>query len=797
MFSILNIQSATKSVTNFTAKSKTLITLSLVAGTVFAFSLAPMSTVFALQNESNQTTQINQIQFEPSVDLQDVKGYLESRQFDNLKYASVTAELETNNHIIPLNIDYDLKDINKTIESYNNQKKAIVDGIRKSKAQPQPTKESIREQNTKIADDILKTAKESEAINKKTKNNGSKNIIPSQVDLDFVKENGYLPAPKVNKAEIEAKVKELGLPQEYVIYATDPQITGRLANARPEDREAVLTPVEKNDRAEKQADQKIQEDVVSQTDEMQLKDIEKTLSKVTSIKVSQLSYFTNLGDNNTEKTAKIAGKANKKQGDKSDTAKVKAKSQIVQSSNQTKKPKLEDNIKQTVTQDITGQFKQSKEEEKKVKDSQEKDKQDYLQRAKIGKQQHNKIEQAMYAQEGIKVDAIEDTVVEPKKVGFVEGLLSLGGLKAEAKGLNNTQYALLLYASQDQNLAITFNSSLSGQPGSISTSNGTYGTQRFCFDNDNNRIQLAYGGDCSQVYNLCLDDRESRYAAGDTVQLYTCNYSYDQKWFFDEEGRIASIANPGVCIDSYGGLANGARLGLWSCHNGSSENWRAGFSNSGVGSPGMTIWAIRSSNNLYGYGNSNLNACQGGACENGFNGPGHAFVEFWNNYNGGFATQNTFSRWDFDDNDCQNINRVNLSNNNICDRDKITVDVEIDLKNNPNKYSGFRRRGVYLNKAYYDYMVFGSGYRSNYRNGVRVDLGGDGTYSSNNVSQSRNTNYRANYGIFSNGNFVNTSYVCSGQSLKLWNSAYGYDNLNTGWYNGNIPSTPDSIYYQL
>ena len=169
MYSILNIQTATKSVLTFIAKSKTLISLSLVIGTLFAFSLAPMSTVFALQNESNQTTQINQIQFEPSVDLQDVKEYLESRQFDNLKYASVTAELETNNHIIPLNIDYDLKDINKTIESYNNQKKAIVDGIRKCKTQPQPTKESIREQNIKIADDVLKQAKESEAINKKTK----------------------------------------------------------------------------------------------------------------------------------------------------------------------------------------------------------------------------------------------------------------------------------------------------------------------------------------------------------------------------------------------------------------------------------------------------------------------------------------------------------------------------------------------------------------------------------------------------------------------------------------------------
>ncbi len=107
MFSILNIQTATKRVFNFIAKSKTLISLSLIIGTLFAFTIAPISKVFALQDQNNQTIQINQIQFEPSVELQDVKGYLDSRQFDNLKYASVTAELETNNHIIPLNIDYE------------------------------------------------------------------------------------------------------------------------------------------------------------------------------------------------------------------------------------------------------------------------------------------------------------------------------------------------------------------------------------------------------------------------------------------------------------------------------------------------------------------------------------------------------------------------------------------------------------------------------------------------------------------------------------------------------------------
>jgi hypothetical protein len=44
---------------------------------------------------------------------------------------------------------------------------------------------------------------------------------------------------------------------------------------------------------------------------------------------------------------------------------------------------------------------------------------------------------------------------------------------------------------------------------------------------------------------------------------------------------------------------------------------------------------------------------------------------------------------------------------------------------------------------------------------------------------------------------MNTNYVCSGQAVKLWNTAHGYDNISTGWYNGQPAMSPNAIYYQL
>jgi hypothetical protein len=246
-----------------------------------------------------------------------------------------------------------------------------------------------------------------------------------------------------------------------------------------------------------------------------------------------------------------------------------------------------------------------------------------------------------------------------------------------------------------------------------------------------------------------------------------------------------------MCVDAYGSLYAGADLGIWYCHSGSNQKFRAGYNNFGT-TMGMRMWAINQSYNIWCGGSTD--------CSNSYNPVGHAFVELWNTY--GVGTHNTFSRWNFDDgittsahnasNDCTNNNN---SVNNICDKDAIIVDNEIDLASNPSKYANFRKRSINLNKEIWDYIVFGSGFRNNYYNNQQVDIGGSGTYNWY-TSFSRSESYPATYG--SNQFPPDMRYVCSGYSIKLWNA---YKGNNAGFNSSSIwspyPFIPAVIYDQM
>jgi hypothetical protein len=217
----------------------------------------------------------------------------------------------------------------------------------------------------------------------------------------------------------------------------------------------------------------------------------------------------------------------------------------------------------------------------------------------------------------------------------------------------------------------------------------------------------------------------------------------------------------------------------------------------------MTAWAVRAS--LYPVW---------GGYENNYNLVGHAFIEMWTS---NYGTHNTFSRWNpvnFDYN-CNNYpsNSKNLSNN-ICDYDAITVDFERDslqdLQNS--KYSKYRKLGYSIDKPTWDYIVFGSGYRSNYKfDSTYIDLGGDGTYTQVQYnpstcyncwtyeSRSRNQNYNANYSISFPFSLTNTDYVCSGQTAKMFNAFRNNNSsssgaISTGWVNGAYPLSPNALY---
>ena len=333
-----------------------------------------------------------------------------------------------------------------------------------------------------------------------------------------------------------------------------------------------------------------------------------------------------------------------------------------------------------------------------------------------------------------------------------------------------------------------FDSLTNGIKGKIANRTANYGQQRFCFDNKDNRIYVprnAPNYKCDGItdgVNMCLDDVGAGFRIGDGIGLWSCGSNNSQKWFFDEQGRIASLSRPDLCVYSYNTSYN-TNFILYSCTSTINEQFRAGYNNFGTGM-GMTIWSIKGSNN------DNIS---------GINGGGHSFVELWNNY----GTHNTFSRWgnpsDYKNDDCKNqyqtVSQINndiryLRSNNICDKDQISVDYYYERFDVLSGYirNSYRNTWSGLSKSDWDYIVFGSGYRSNYKyNGQFMDLGGDGTYNYS-TSMSRFNGYNAiwNYG----GN------MCSTYSLKLWRNFRDY-NSTGNLDNQAIVVTPTNIYDRL
>ena len=350
----------------------------------------------------------------------------------------------------------------------------------------------------------------------------------------------------------------------------------------------------------------------------------------------------------------------------------------------------------------------------------------------------------MYIKEGINVrdygaevvevsrDKQEPTVItETPKSSWIDSILKVGQVSTQAKGLNNSANALILYGSQNNGLSITFDTNYRTR-GKIRTTSGDYNTQRFWFDNGTNQIRL-------NNTNQCLDVYGGNFYAGAQVYVWDCHGGASQKWFFDEQGRLATLYNQDLCLDSYGGLNWGADLGLWTCHTGASESFRAGYNNFGT-NMGMSIWATGVGGNI----SSFLD--------------GHAYMELWNNY----GMHNTFGKWPSGDYVCFNGAR----SNNICDYDAVNVDNPWEIAHYYNPVingTNYYKKGTWswLSKNDWDYITFGSGYRSNYKyNGVFMDLGGWNTYYYN-WSKSRDVNYPSRYETFGNN-------YCSTYALSFW-----------------------------
>jgi hypothetical protein len=74
-----------------------------------------------------------------------------------------------------------------------------------------------------------------------------------------------------------------------------------------------------------------------------------------------------------------------------------------------------------------------------------------------------------------------------------------------------------------------------------------------------------------------VDVSGSGTADGTNIQLWTCNGTNAQRFYFTDMGsgnyRLANV-NSNKCADVAGaGTANGTNIHQWGCHNGDNQKW--------------------------------------------------------------------------------------------------------------------------------------------------------------------------------------------------------------------------------
>lgn len=225
-------------------------------------------------------------------------------------------------------------------------------------------------------------------------------------------------------------------------------------------------------------------------------------------------------------------------------------------------------------------------------------------------------------------------------------------------------------------------------------------------------------------------------------------------------------------MENASGLTNGNSMVIWDCQTGEffrNQDYRAGYNNFGVPT-GMTLWTTY----------------VGHTSDPFFD--GHTYIETWTYW----GTENTFGKWPTANRPDDKCNV--WSDNDICDGDDNHVDNPWDRRHRISYFidgiSYWRKStSSLLSKSDFDYISFGSGYRSNYKyNGIKMDLGGNGTYDWWGNTRSRDANYRSFYGYFG------TDY-CSTYTLSFWKNFR--DNQNTVNLDSNWIFTPSHIYNAL
>ncbi len=114
----------------------------------------------------------------------------------------------------------------------------------------------------------------------------------------------------------------------------------------------------------------------------------------------------------------------------------------------------------------------------------------------------------------------------------------------------------------NEGIAVDANGNTSGSNVSQWTWNGG-NNQRW----DKN-YESPYFSLLNKASNLCLDVSNSSTANGARIQVYNCNGTDAQKWYYDASNSyLRSKLNPNKCMDNGGETRNGGKIALWDCLN--------------------------------------------------------------------------------------------------------------------------------------------------------------------------------------------------------------------------------------
>ncbi|TGK35650.1 hypothetical protein EHO65_18590 [Leptospira andrefontaineae] len=166
----------------------------------------------------------------------------------------------------------------------------------------------------------------------------------------------------------------------------------------------------------------------------------------------------------------------------------------------------------------------------------------------------------------------------------------------DCKDMNNMRFDFYddsMRVRQNESIAVDANGSTSGSLVSQWTWHGG-NNQRW-----EKNYESPYFALINQASNRCLDVSNSSTANGARIQIYNCNGTDAQKWYYDAgNGFLRSKLNPNKCMDNGGETRNGGKIALWDCKD--MNNMRFDFVGDSIRNRINSLYAVDASANSNG-----------------------------------------------------------------------------------------------------------------------------------------------------------------------------------------------------